>query len=516
MTTPFSSFDDDDIPLPDPARQPENPRVGARTAISAAWVIGSRLMAKCIDLALLVVLARLLTPADFGVVAIAMTLVQIVEAAFELPVIQVLVRMSEVDRRHYDTAFTMGLARGLVLAVALGLMAIPFASFYGDQRIIPIIVALSFAPASRGMLSPRMADYARAIDFRRDVAIEVGGKLVAFAIATGVAFATHSYWALVIGTVTTPFTMLVISFVLAPYRPRLSLFDWRTFADFLSWTTASQIIVAFNWQFDRLLLGRFVNSTRLGLYSMANDLSYLPEQSIIVPIKRPLLSAFAAIGNDRERVAEVYLRTSALLLAAGLPPIAGLSVLAEPAVRLALGAKWLPAVPILQWLAVTMIAPLFVSALGPLALALGQTRILLRQSVVELVVRVPLMTAGVLVAGLWGAVAMRIVVGVIMAAVSFWFVNQIVRMPMRRQLAAAGLPLFAGLVLTLTLVALRPLLDGVTGLALAIGLGLTGLAGLATYIATIFAVWRLTGRGLGIEDRIVDYLKTLPVLRGKS
>ena len=508
MPIPFNALDEGGNPvleMPPAAKA----RVGARTAASIVWLIASRLITKSIDLVLLLVLARLLVPADFGIVAIGMTLVQIVEAVLELPVFQVLVRLPELDHRHYDTAFTLSFARSLVLALVLSLLAIPFAKFYGDPRVLPVIIVLSIAPVSRGVGSPRMADFARAIDFRRDVALEITGKLVAFATATFVAVVTQSYWALVVGTVSAPLAMAMASFIFAPYRPRLSLFDWRTFAGFLGWTTAAQFVGAINWQLDRLLLGRFTNPTELGLYSMANDLSYLPEQAILRPIMRPLLSAFAAIGDDWERLARSYLRTSALVLAAGLPPIVGMCVLAEPAVRLALGPKWLSAVPIIQILGLTTIPPLFVAALGPLAAALGQTKIFFRQSIIELTVRVPLMTAGVAFAGVWGAVAMRVVAGAIMTVVAIWFANEIIRIPMRRQLAAAALPLLAGAVLALILLALRPLLADVTGLVLAVRLGLTGIAGLLGFVATIVAGWKWTGHRLGIESEILARLQAL-------
>lgn len=487
MPTPFSVLEDgdDQIDLP-PA---PNASVGARTATSAIWLVASRLIAKGIDFTLLLVLARLLIPADFGLVAIGMTLVQIVEAVMELPLLQALVRMPMPEPGHYDTAFTLSLTRGLLLAASLSLLGVPFGYVYGDRRVMLIIAALSLAPAARGLLSPRLADFARAIDYRRDFAIEVGGKLVASIVATIVAVTKHSYWALVIGTVATPATMMVLSFLFAPYRPRLSLHDWRAFAGLLGWSTASQFVTAINWQMDRLLLGRFTTRTDLGLYSMANDLSYLPEQTIIKPVVRPLLSAFASYQHDPDILADAYVRTSAMVLAAGLPAILGLSVLAEPAARLVLGAKWLPAIPTLQLLALTTVPPLFVAGLGPLAIALNRNSIFFRQSLIELAVRLPLMSAAAVTAGINGVIAVRIASAVIMAVVSLWFVRQIAAIPIRRQLAASAPPMLAGGVLTLILLAMRPLTTHATGLELVMWLGVCAAIGTLGYVASLAALW---------------------------
>jgi len=155
-------------------------------------------------------------------------------------------RGDDGDCAMLDTAFTLGLLRGLALAGLLALAALPFARAYHDARLVPLICFLSLAPALRGMASPRMALYARALDFRRDFASDLAGKLCSFAVALVLARLTHSYWAIAGGTVASPAISSLASFCLAPHRPRLSLRHWREFAGFLGWVTASQVLSAIN------------------------------------------------------------------------------------------------------------------------------------------------------------------------------------------------------------------------------------------------------------------------------
>ena len=167
--------------------------LAARAASGSAWLIAARMGTRAIDLATLMLLARLLTPADFGVVAVAMVLVQIVEAVFELPVAQVLVRAASPahrtsgatgdDRAMLDPAFTLSVARGLVVAALLAAAALPFARAYHDGRLLGLICFLALAPALRGIASPRLALYARVLDFRRDCASDLVGKLCSFGVA---------------------------------------------------------------------------------------------------------------------------------------------------------------------------------------------------------------------------------------------------------------------------------------------------------------------------------------------
>jgi O-antigen/teichoic acid export membrane protein len=198
---------------------------GRRAFDAGAWAIGSRIVAKAIDLVLLLCLARLVGPDQFGLVAIAMAVVFVVEALFELPVAATLIRVDALTPDRLHTAFTLGLLRGLVVAAMLVLLAVPLAAFSEEPRLVALLAVLSLAPACRGMASPRLVEYNRAFDPRPDAAIELGGKAVAFAVALAVAAATHSYWAIAAATVCGPLAGTVLSYIVAPLRPRLTLVE---------------------------------------------------------------------------------------------------------------------------------------------------------------------------------------------------------------------------------------------------------------------------------------------------
>ena len=118
-------------------------------------MVFARLISRVIDLAVMLVLARLLSPADFGLVAIAMIVVLITEAALELPLSQALVRLPIIHPAYYDTAFTLSLLRGLLLCIIICAFAFPFAHFYKHSGLVPLICALSIAPAAQRISSTR-------------------------------------------------------------------------------------------------------------------------------------------------------------------------------------------------------------------------------------------------------------------------------------------------------------------------------------------------------------------------
>jgi O-antigen/teichoic acid export membrane protein len=475
-----------------------------RTAGSAMWLIAARLIIKGIDFAMLLVLARLLEPADFGIIAIAMTSVMIVEAVFELPIYQVLVALPVIERAQLDTAFTLGALRGVGIALVLVAVAFPFARFYGDPRLVPMIAVLSLAPAMRGIGSPRLVVFARLLDYRRELAAEIGSKLVAFLLASVSAWVWRDYRALMVATLSNPVSWVIASYLLAPYRPRFSLNAWPLFAHFMTWTTGAQLLSALNWQCDRLILGRFVNRADLGSFSLANDLSYLPEQALIKPIVRPLISAFALIRGDRERLAAAYLTTATVVLSIGTPVLLSLSLLADPAVRLVLGGKWIASIPILQWLSLSLIPPLFTSPYASLAMATGQPKGVLHQAAAEAVNKLPLMLLGAAWFGIAGAIVARGVSATITAGVVLVLAQRLTGTPVLRQLAAAWRTAAGALVLVAVLLLLRSLLASETGLALGAGLAGVGMLGLAGYAMTMGVLWWMAGKPVGLERMLHD------------
>src|ERR1700722_18245486 len=291
----------------------ENPpveNIRGRTAAGATILIASRLITRFIDFGDLVVLARLLSPEDFGLVAIAMSVVMMVEAVMELPLGFALVTLSTRTKLHYDTAFTLQLLRGLFLAALLLISSWPLSQIYNDPRLLPLVCVLSLAPASRGLSSPRMVEFSLNFEFLPNLNMEVVGKLVALALSVASAWLTQSYWSLAIGTIASPVTMLVVSYIYAPFLPAISLKKWRDFAGYVRWTTFGQTIRALLWQMDPLIVGRFVNRFELGGYTMAGNLAALPGQIFVGQLMNPLVVAFSAVREDTLRLAAAFQKSA--------------------------------------------------------------------------------------------------------------------------------------------------------------------------------------------------------------
>jgi O-antigen/teichoic acid export membrane protein len=474
-----------------------------RTAAGASILIASRLITRCIDFGALVILARLLSPDDFGLVAIAMSVIMIAEAIMELPLGFALVALPTRTKVHYDTVFTLQLLRGLLLAVLLLTASWPLSQVYGDQRLIGLVCALSIAPASRGLTSPRIIEFSMDFNFFPNLVMEVAGKLVALALSVSSAWLTKSYWSLAIGTIASPTAMLVVSYIYAPYLPAISLKKWHDFAVYVRWTTFGQTIRALVWQMDSLMLGRFVNRLELGNFSMAANLAALPGQVFVDQMMNPLLVAFSSVRENTHRLTAAYQKSATGIAAFGFPIMVGMSMNAELIIRLAFGEKWLAAATILRWLSWATIPSFFTGPFGALAVSLGKPRIITRLLVVDFVIRFPLMLVAILHYGIAGAAAARLIIAVAIAAYTMMSVRVLIGLPIKDQLVGPWRPAISAVVMAVMILPLEPSVGYVleyhqliVRLAVIVGVGAAG------YASSMFLLWGLVGCPDGLESHV--------------
>ena len=486
-----------------------------RTAIASILAVGGRLLSRVIDLIALLVLARLLQPSDFGLISIAMSLIFIVEAVLELPVSQVLLVERDVSRTMMDTAFTLSLLRGLVLAIVIGAMAWPFATIYGDMRLLPLILALTLAPACRGISNPRLALYNRDLDFRRTVASELLGKVMSLVVSAAVAMLTGSYWALALGTIVSPMTSALLSFVLAPYLPRLSLHDWRLFRNFLGWLSGAQLFSAFAWQIDRLVLGRLASAPVLGRFTMADNLAAIPGQVLLAPILGPLSAGLVAVREDPERLRQAYLKTLASIALLGFPVLVGTALMADEVVALALGPKWSSAAPILRGLALVGVPGLVWTPLNALALALRRSSMVFTRQLADFLVKVPLVIAGAWYFMIPGIVAARGLAAVLLAAMAIAAARSAIGVSLRAQAHAMFRPAAGCIVMTATIL---PALDYLPATLpawwLAIASAGIAAAGALAFVGTVLLLWRAADCPVGGESMVIGIVRRVVLRRG--
>ncbi len=467
-------------------------------------MVGARLITRLFDLATMLVLARILQPRDFGIVAVAMTLVTLVESATEMPINQALVRLESLTQAHLDTAFTVSALRGLVLTCILLLLALPFAHFYHDTRLTPLVCVVSLAPSARAFFSPKLAAYQKNMSFWRDFVIELSGKMAGFFVGITTALLTHSYWSIASATIALPIATTAVSYVLAPYRPRLSLAEAPIFSSFIGWMSAAQILSAVNWQFERLLLGRLVRPSQLGLFTTSSDIATLPFLAFFGPIIRPLLAAFSHLRNSPVRLGESYQMASYGVMALGLPALVGESLIAEPLVRLLLGTKWLGAALLVQCLALSTIPALLAMPAIPLIMAIGNTRLIFTRNLIDVCVKFPIALFGTLAFGFAGIIAARFVSEVAAGLYCMIVVRQLAGVSVKDQFLAQSRIIVSVAAMAGAIALQSRFLSTAEGSSKELlDVAIPVLLGIGTYCTALLALWRIVGKPPGVEAKAV-------------
>ena len=477
--------------------------LGAKVASGAAWLVGARLGTKLLDLISTLVLARLLVPADFGLVALAVTVLVILNSVTDMSLGTAVVQIPKPTAHHYDTVFTLTLLRGLAIFLLMAVIAVPFADFYQDDRLVWPIVLLGLAPLIRGMISPKMIVYVREVRFLPQFVLEVGGKVAAFLVTLLMAYLHPSYWAMVAGLIAAPVITTFASYILAPYRPKLDLSEFKGLIGFTGWITLSQVVGTLNLQADRLILGNYLGKSVLGQYVVGSELAGMPTQVPLAPIMQALYAGFAKLKGDLAMLQSAYRTSQTILVAIALPLGLVVGVLAEKIVLLALGPTWLPAASVITVLAPVIALQIVTGPAQSAMMALGLTRTIFNRDLLGLCIRIPTIVLGLYLAGLEGVIWARALTGGMLIYLNLQVVSRHLNISMGSQLLAPWRSLVSGVALTAVVLGLEDQIAAPEQFLLsACGVAAVATAGIAAYIGCHLILWQLSGRPQGAETKL--------------
>jgi lipopolysaccharide exporter len=482
----------------------------ARAAHGFAWVFAWRMATRIMGLGSTLILVRLLAPAEFGIVAIAMSFIQSIDQFSQIGVEEALIRLPTPDRRVYDTAFTMIALRCGLIAVMAAAAALPVAGFFGEPRLVPIMLVIAGVTLIAGFENIGVQDFRREMRFDREFIFQAIPRLAGIITTVFVALVWRDYWALVIGSAVTRLTRVAMSYAIHPMRPRFSLAAWRDLIGFSLWTWAICVARVVRDQPTTFIIGRVLGPARVGMLSVGGEIALLPSSEIVLPMGRSMFSAFAFARRSGEDVEAIFRRLVGATALVTLPASIGLALVAEPLVRLMLGSAWTDAVPLLQVMAVGGAFAIF----GQACHAQFDAFAMLRQdfSVILFVAlaRGVLLLVLVPVYGLMGG-AVGVAVSLALEPIAYmtlkWWslpfsLRALASVAVRPTLATGGMALAVSL---LGLTAITPLADaGASIVGGLIGrLLLAILVGVGSYTSLTLALWWLAGRPAGVETDMI-------------
>lgn len=408
-----------------PSRDPEAPPggrdgtgPGEQAVVSGTrWVALGQFSTQVTRLAVSIVLARLLEPADFGLLAAAMVVVMFLDLFKDLGTGMAVIQRPVVTDGLLSAVFVVNLAIGVVLAGALAVASPLFAALLDEPRSVDVLRAMAPAVLLSSCGHVHQALLRRQMAFARIARISVGATIVGGGLSIVLAAAGGGVWALVAGTVAVSAISTVLTWWSSGWRPGRDP-DWRAFREVAGFgvnVSAADFLEFLVFHADKVVVARYVGERGLGFYSFAQRLLMYPVMSFTNVVTEVLFPALARHQDDDAKVVEAYLRASAAVALVTVPAMVGAAIIARPLVLTTLGPKWEPVVPLVWILAPVGALESVRLTCRTLFVVKGRADLLLRWSLVS----TGAVMAGYLVGVQWGLTGIAGAYAAVVAALTY-------------------------------------------------------------------------------------------------
>ncbi len=329
-----------------------------RLLAGTGWAMAWRMFSRSLGFVSLIVLARLLVPADFGIVAVATSIAASIDALSQLGVRDALVRLHDERPDYYNTAFTIQVARGLLTGTVLVVLSLFTDTLFADNRLQPILLIMAGLAVVSGCENIGIVRLARELNFKAQFFMQVAPRLLGFVVTLVSALLTRDYHALVWGMVVTKLAGVAITYIASAHRPRFGLAGWRYLLGFSFWTWAGSLAMVVWTRSDPFLLGPALGPALLGIYLLATEIALMPITELLEPICSTLFPGFALARRTGSAPIDKGLGIAGVLALITIPFSIAISACSGYLVIALLGPQWQAAQPVIAVMAwLCMVSP---------------------------------------------------------------------------------------------------------------------------------------------------------------
>lgn len=484
--------------------RPKN--LGRAVAKGAAWTLAIRLVRRSIGLISTLVLARLLTPADFGVYALAMSVYALVELMKAFGFGMALIQKRDATDGHYDTVWTLGLLFSLLCTLLLFVASPWVAGTLDEPRLVPVLQFISLLFLLEAFKNVGIINFQKYMTFDKSFKLQVAAKVAAFLVTVPLAFILRNYWAMLWGLLASACVRVVLSYIMSPYRPRLRFPYWREMLSFSAWLQFNNTIDYMNRHVANFMVSRASGISGVGMLNMAKEFGQIL-MDVAHPINQAAYPAYARVNHDRLQVRSIFYDVLGNLLVVGVAMGVGLSVTAHMLVPSLLGNQWLNLVPLVQWFALAAILEFLVFSTNRVMIAMG----LPRWATVIIATRLGLFLCALLVMlplfGVIGVAYATMASLSLVLVVSLYTLKRIIGFELKQFFYMLYKPVVAALAMSLSVGMLFP--EQWLGASVAMQLAQLGAAvavGSVCYMVVLLGLWTLESRPEGPESHFLKLI----------
>ena len=482
--------------------------LGRKIAKGAVWLVGLRLGSKIVDIVSLIILARLLSPHDFGVVAVGVSIMAAAALIQHGHFGAALIQNQQATRAHYDSAWSLKICLSSLAALALCFAAAPAAEHFADPAVEVVVSVAALKMFVDGWQNIAIVDFHKQLRFDKDVMLRFVPLVISKTIVVITAYYLRDYRALIVGMLVSSVIEIVLGYVMRPYRPRFDFSKVRALYRFSVWMQVSSVLHFVSNNAHNFVIGSLLGTPAVGVFSMANRIAMLAGIAIEGPVSQASFPAFSKKAHDRRALLDQFGLVLGYTTLLTLPTSIGIALLAPHFIPLLLGAKWLAAVPIVQILAVGIAAQSLTATMLPALMAMNRPHLVTVVQGTRMVILLPALAIGAGYYGLTGAAWGIAAVPVLMFPVRQWLLSRMFQVKTGALIQYVLRPVVASLVMALVvrLVDHQLLLGESTQLRL-LELSLLVIVGAAAFLGTLGLHWFLAGRPEGPESSLLRLLR---------
>lgn len=427
---------------------------------------------KVIYMIRLLVLAILLVPTDFGLVAIATSATGFLLSLTNFGLIPAVVQAENMDDEKYDAAWTFDVTRSLLVASLTIVFAPVIADIFAEPLAIPIIRALALRPLVESLTSIKVAALNRSLTFRPLAYLKIVEAI--FTTALSIALAPFfGVWALVWGPIAGTLSMVIASYILAPYNPRIS-FNWkavRPLMNFGGWILITGLVAMAGTYGLRIVISRQLGAEALGLYFIAVQLAYLPSEVASEAVGAVAFPLFARLQNDISQATRAFRALFSGLAAVLYPVCALLIVLAPKLIHDVLGPEWAGTEDVIRILALVVMIGIFGEVAVSVFKGFGQPYKITMLEIVQSSVTILFVWFLTKRFGLAGAAMAWVPAVSLSQLLSMRFLQNMLQNPFKGLHSPLFAIMSATILCAITAMAASSYIEGITGLIMAVVLG---------------------------------------------
>lgn len=375
--------------------------------LSGAWLSLARWMVRAAHIVTVVLMARLLSPGEYGLFALVKTfsnLILVGSFGLQAAIIQ---KKGEVTRHELDVAWTHDkLLLNIGLAVVITSGAGQVATFFGERGLVDLTRALALVPLAQGLENNAATVFTRQLEYRRRFWLEAANGLTTLLLVVPLALAWRSAWAFVVALVGGLLVRALLSYAMYPVFPRVRLdaVVFRELFAFGKWMLPLKLVTSLRDQGPALAVGRLLGAMPLGLFHLATRFGAQLGGDLDQTARKVLFPMYATIQSNDARMARGFRKALEATWLVVLPFAAVMAVLAQPATVAVFGPVWEPAVPFVRLMCAVSVFRISTNAVLPLLRGRGNAASALRLQTIAAVAVCGSVSAGALVGGLSGAV----------------------------------------------------------------------------------------------------------------